>query len=387
MSCLSVMILLLCAVCSLFPSISNTSVAPESENCLLKPGQIKRAFVTVFTENSHKDPTTSFQLYIVTCDKAATVTVTVSQPFFYKTVHVPQNSGTFLNMNQTYMITGQGITSKVIMVTSDVAISVFAFNTNKYSADATTCLPQEDLGVEYYIVNPGSGEHAKASVGKRQFAVVNGLDHEVQVDITVSGSIAYEGISYNTGDSFTLSLRNQQVIQFQSSDDLTGTKVSSSAPVAVFTGIQSYVLKSGSDTLMDQLHPVKNWGNVFAVFPFFTHTLDVITIVAGSPDTRVTIDSPGGATNHSLQEGAHVRITLDKILLINATKPVMVSYLFHETLSGGLQHRYDAFFTTIPPSLLGRRYYQFVTQSYYDNFILIVSQVSSDSEFYLDGNH
>ncbi|KAM4021732.1 uncharacterized protein ACNLHF_027042, partial [Anomaloglossus baeobatrachus] len=327
-----------------------------------------------------------FQLYLVTCDKAATVTVTVSQPFFNKTVHVPQTSSSLVTLDQTYMVTEKDVTSKVIMVTSDVAISVFAFNTNKVSTDAMACLPQEDLGEEYYIVTPEGGMSGQVSGTRRQFSVANGFEHEVQVDVTLSGSITYNGISYKTGDSFTLSLKIQQVIQFQSSDDLTGTKVSSSAPVAVFSGHTCYKGSySACDTLMEQLRPVKNWGIVFAVFPFFIHTQDVITVVGGSPDTRVTFDSPGGATHRSLQEGGYVRIPVDKILLINATKPVMVSYLFHESSSPGLKYQYDPFHTSVPPSLLGRRYYKFVTQSFYDNFIVIVSQVSSDSGFNLDG--
>ncbi|XP_075176835.1 CUB and zona pellucida-like domain-containing protein 1 [Anomaloglossus baeobatrachus] len=59
----------------------------------------------------------------------------------------------------------------------------------------------------------------------------------------------------------------------------------------------------------------------------------------------------------------------------------MVSYLFHESSP---LHKSDPFLTIVPPSLLGRRYYKFVTQLSYDNFIFIVSQVSSDSGFYLD---
>ncbi|XP_073498874.1 uncharacterized protein [Phyllobates terribilis] len=337
-------------------------------------------------ENINRNSGTSFQLYLVTCDEAASVTVTVSQPFFNKTVHVDQDSSSLVTLDYTYMITGEGMTSKVIMVTSDVAISVFAFNTHSVTSDAMTCLPQEDLGEEYYIITPGEGEYEQASSARLQFAVANGFQEEVQVNITVSGSMTYEGISYKTGDMFTFSLGHQQVIQFQSFDDLTGTKIFSSAPVAAFAGSNCYQGDgSACDTLMEQLNPVKNWGNVFAVFPFFNHTQDVISIVAGSPDTLVIIDSPEGATNHSLQEGVHVQIPVDKILLINATKPVMVSYLFQESSSPGLQYSYDPFLTTVPPSLLGRRYYKFVTQSTYDNFILIVSQVSSDSEFYLDG--
>lgn len=386
MNCNAVMILLLCAVWSLFQAFSNAKVAPESEKCILKPGQIQRKFVTAFMKNIYVNSKTTFQLYLVTCDKAATVTVTVPQPFFNKTIYIDQDSSSLMTLDYTYMITEEDVTSKVILVTSDVAISVYVFYTQILSADAMTCLPQEDLGMEYYIITPGEETSGQVSGTSRQFAVANGFEHEVQVHITVSGSITYNGISYKTGDLFTLQLENQQVIQFQSSDDLTGTKISSSAPVAVFAGHYCFKgISSKCDILVEQLKPVKNWGNVFAVFPFFAHTQDVISIVAGSPDTLVIIDSPESTTQHRLHEGDHVQITVDKIFLINATKAVMVSFLFQESRSTDLKYNYDPFITTVPPSLLGRKYYKFVTQSFYDNFIFIVSQASSDSDFYLDG--
>ncbi|XP_056380713.1 IgGFc-binding protein-like isoform X2 [Hyla sarda] len=333
-------------------------------------------------KNSNVNSSATLKLYLVTCEKVATVTVMVSQPFLHKTVLVDKDSSSLVTLDRTYMIGEEDVTSKVIMVTSDVAISVFAFNTLALTSDAMTCLPQEDLGTEYYIITPGG------TTGKRggQFAVANGFEPEVQVHITVSGSITYKGISYTTGDSFILTLGSQQVIQFQSPDDLTGTKISSSTPVAVFSGHSCFTgIGSTCDTIMEQLHPLQNWGKIFAVFPFFTHTQDVIDIVAGSPDTLVTVDSLGGTTQHSLLEGAHVRITVDKILTINATKPIMVSYLFQESRSSDIKYEYDPFITTVPPSLLGKTYYKFVTQSVYDNFIFIVSEASSDSEFYLDG--
>ncbi|XP_066450753.1 IgGFc-binding protein-like [Eleutherodactylus coqui] len=361
----STMFLLLCGACSILQAFSDA-------------GQMQTKFATAFMTNFNESSNAIFQLYLVTCDKVATVTVTVSQPFFNKTVHVHKDSSSLVTLDQKYMISEKDVTSKVILVTSDVAISVFAFSTIETTADAMTCLPQEDLGNEYYIITPkGSGK-------SRQFAVANGFEDEVQVHITVSGSITYKGKSYQTGDSFTLLLGKQQVIQFQSSDDLTGTKISSSALVAVFAGHICFSgIGSYCDTLVEQVHPVENWGEVFAVFPFFTHTKDIITIVGGNSDTLVTIQSSKPATQHRLQEGGHVRISIDNILIINATKPVMVSYLLQESNSTGI--KYDPFITNVPPSLLGRRYYKFVTQSYYSNFILIVSQATSDSKFYLDG--
>ncbi|KAM3915711.1 uncharacterized protein RB166_017951 [Leptodactylus fuscus] len=331
----------------------------------------------VFMKNVYVSSQTTLQLYLVTCDKAATVSVTVSRRSFNKTVHVDKDSSKLVTLDYTYMITESDITSKVILITSDVAISVFAFYTASYTADATACLPEEDLGQEYYVFTP------KLSTGQ-EFAIANGFETTAHVNVTVSGTITYKGKSYNTGSVLSLSLKQQEVIQFLGSIDVTGTKISSSAPVAVFTGHVCYP-GSACDTLVEQLHPIQNWGTFFAVFPFLTHTKDVIDIMAASPDTIVSIDSPKGTSHHNLTAGAHVELTVANIMLINSSKPIMVSYVCQESKSSAIKYNYDPFLLSVPSSLFGRRYYKFATQSLYDNFIFIVSQASSDVGFYLDG--
>ncbi|KAM3915070.1 IgGFc-binding protein-like [Leptodactylus fuscus] len=376
------MILLICTIWSLFQDVSSADDLSSSSSkltgkCDLKPGREQRRFVMVFMKNIQVSSATTLQLYLVTCDKAATVSVTVSRPYFNKTIHVDKDSSSLVTLDYTYMITESDITSKVILITSDVAISVFAFYTAGHSADATACLPEEDLGQEYYIFTP------KLSTGQ-EFAIANGFETIAHVNVTVSGTITYKGITYNTGRVLSLSLKQQEVIQFVGSVDLTGTKISSSAPVAVFTGHVCYS-GAGCDTLVEQLHPVQNWGTFFAVFPFFTHTKDVIDIMAASPDTIVSIDSPKGTSHHNLTAGVHVELTVDNIMLINSSKPIMVSYLSQESKSSAVSYSYDPFLLSVPSSLFGRRYYKFVTHSFYDSFIFIVSQASSDVGFYLDG--
>ncbi|KAM3915071.1 IgGFc-binding protein-like [Leptodactylus fuscus] len=337
----------------------------------------------LFMKNYYVSSATTLQLYLVTCDKAATVSVTVSRPSFNKTFHVDKDSSSLVTLDYTYMITESDITSKVILITSDVAISVFAFYTAGHSADATACLPEEDLGQDYYIITP-------KAVSGQVFAIANGFETIAHVNVTVSGTITYKGVTYNTGRVLSLSLKQQEVVQFQSKVDVTGTKISSSVPVAVFTGhvyyqgFYYYNNANNWDSLVEQLHPVQNWGTFFALFPFLNHIKDVIDIMAASPDTIVSIDSPQGTSHHNLTAGASVQLTADRFMLINSSKPIMVSYLFQQTYSS-LGYYYDPFLTTVPPSFLGRRYYQFVTQSTYDNFIIIVSQASSDLGFYLDG--
>lgn len=209
---------------------------------------------------------TTFQLYLVTYDKPATVTVTVSQLEFNQTIHIERDNYTLVTLNYNYMITEKHVTYKAVLVQSDAALSVFGFNTAHNTADAMTCLPVEDLGTEYYISTPASGT-------EKQFAVANGLEDTALVNVTISGSIVYNGVEYTKGQSFSFSLRYQQSIQFQSSSDLTGTRISSTVPVAVFSGQKCF---SGTitacDNLVEQLYPVSKWGHFFVLAPLMNHT-------------------------------------------------------------------------------------------------------------------
>ncbi|XP_063797011.1 IgGFc-binding protein-like isoform X2 [Pseudophryne corroboree] len=340
-------------------------------------GQTQTKYITAFMENYAVSTDTTFQLYLLTYNKTASVTVTVSNPHFSKTVFIERESSALVNFDYTYMITESQKTSKAVLVTSDVDISVFAFYTHIISADAMACLSLEDLGTEYYISTTGPRT-------SNQFAVANGLEEVVSVTVTISGSITFKGLSYSSGDSFSFQLEYQQVVQFKSADDLTVTRVSSTAPVAVFSGHTCFSgINNACDSLAEQLHPVKNWGSSFVVFPLLNHTKDVIKVISASPDTTVDINGLNGDTHHSLQNGSYIEITVDKGMTIKSTKSIMVTYIFQDFIPGVVTV-YDPFITNVPPSLVTRMYYRFVTQARYYNFLLIVSQASASDGFYLD---
>ncbi|KAM8931178.1 uncharacterized protein RCH25_007109 [Pelodytes ibericus] len=275
------------------------------------------------------------------------------------------------------MIYEKQVANKAVLVTSDADISVFGYYTAFDIADAMACLPVEDLGTEYYIFTSGGG-HAN------QFAVANGRDTVVWINITVSGSVEFNGVLYGDQDTFSVSLKYQQIIQLQSTQDLSGTRVISTAPVAVFSGNKCFTgINTYCDVLIEQLYPVQNWGRSFATFPLLQHTQDIIDVMAAYPNTTVTIESANETIKYNLQRGAHVRHTLAGGSLVNSSKPIMISYLVQESRLW-LGTAYDPFFITVPPLSLTRNYYKFVTQDTYYNYLLIVSLAPSASEFYLD---
>ncbi|XP_069092165.1 adhesion G protein-coupled receptor F5-like isoform X2 [Pleurodeles waltl] len=362
--------------------VTVTTITPVTSISTVKPTTTVpkgRSFIVAFTENYGTPVTLALELS--SYDEPCMVQVTVPSPPFNETVYLAKNSTTEVVLSTEYMLTAGEKSRKLVMVNSDVEISVIAFNNAAYTADAFTCLSKQDLGTEYFILTPGNG-----SGQGNHFAVANGQDVETEVNITVSGSLLVDGIRYQDKQMVTITLAPQEVILLSDSNDLSGTRVVSSTPVAVFSGNKCYASPvSACDYVIEQLFPVKSWGQQFAVLPLMTkNKQDSIIIIAARPNTTVDLRTEETTLQYLLQPGSQVRVDLQNGMLVNATGPIMVGYLFQ----GGdspLGFTVDPFITTVPPNNFSRSYYKFVTQDFYYNYLFIVSRSSSSSsDFLLD---
>ncbi|XP_078542145.1 IgGFc-binding protein-like [Lissotriton helveticus] len=338
-----------------------------------------RRFIVAFTQN-YVGPAT-LALELSSYDEPCMVQITVPSPPYNQSVLLAKNSTTEVVLPSDYMLTEGERSRKLVTVSSDADISVIGFNTAPATADAFTCLSKQDLGTEYFVFTATSivrfGSH---------FAVGNGEDVETQVNITVSGSLVVDGTRYEDKQMVTITLAPQEVILLSDANDLTGTRVVSSAPVAVFSGSACYRSPfSFCDTLIEQLYPVQSWGQQFVVFPLMTKEVrDTIIIIAARPNTTITLRNESTTLQYSLQPGSHVSMDLQTGMLVDATEPITVGYLFQGG-SSSLPFPFDPFLATVPPSNFPWRYYKFVTKDFFNNYLFIVSRSSnSSSDFLLD---
>ncbi|XP_078541532.1 uncharacterized protein LOC144826944 [Lissotriton helveticus] len=307
------------------------------------------------------------------------VQVTVPSPPYNKTVLLAKNSTTEVVLPSDYILIEGERSRKLVTVSSDADISVIAFNTGVYSADAFACLSKQDLGTEYFVFT-------SVSWHGNYFAVGNGEDVETQVNITVSGSLLVDGTRYEDKQMVTITLAPKEVILLSDANDLTGTRVASSTPVAVFSGSKCYNSPySYCDIVIKQLYPVQRWGQQFVVFPLMIKEVrDRIIFIAARPNTTVTLRNESTTLQYSLQPGSHVSMDLQTGMLVDATEPIMVGYLFQGGTSS-LPFIFDPFIATVLPSNFPWRYYKFVTKDFFYNYLFIVSRSSSSSsDFLLD---
>ncbi len=191
---------------------------------------------------------------------------------------------------------------KSIFITSDVPIVVYALNTLLRSTDSYCAIPIRHLGTQYYSINRPSDRYlastnptnAKLRSGEFMImAVEDGTNVEV-----IPATTTFRGRPANVPFRFVLNRGECYLVQAATTaigrDDLTGSSITSSRPVAVISGHMRSGVPTGQDLskdhLVEQLPPVSKWGKTFATAPFLsTGRADVYRFMASQPNQQITL--------------------------------------------------------------------------------------------------
>jgi hypothetical protein len=281
-----------------------------------------------------------------------------------------------------------------------------------------------DRGDEYYI-KPGI------------FTIVNPQDSEVSVDIAFSGPTqAGPGLdAYEAGQSGTFAIAPGGVLQIASrvpdtctpdfvesasydcgtppyesdyqctdgycelaQNDLTGTEISASAPVAVFGGHNCTFIpynRWACDHVEEQLFPFESWGQHFVVNQSRRENgePDLLRIVSGADGTTVRFDPGAVHGDVTLDRGQFVEFEVRGAVDVQADGPVLVGqFIVAQDYNG--YHAWDA--TELPPgdpafSLAVpveqyRTSYNFLAPSTYEqSYVNITTTDGSEASITLDG--
>ena len=156
-----------------------------------------------------------------------------------------------------YKAPGTCLSSRAYRITSSSPIVVYQFNTfeNSFSNDASLLLPTNALGKYYRVLGWGAG-HPFDPIGigilDRSYVTIVGV--EADTSVTVKPSYKIRGnppiAATAAGGEITVTLGKFDVLNLETDDgsmkedpktmaDLSGTLVTSSKPVAVFSGTES----------------------------------------------------------------------------------------------------------------------------------------------------
>ncbi|MBO7488686.1 MAG: IgGFc-binding protein, partial [Bacteroidales bacterium] len=312
-------------------------------------------------------------------------------------------------------------------IQSTTPISVTAHNHVIAGHDATTIMPTDALSCDHmamvYQTTPNGP----------QVGIVAPYDN-TNVQIVFDKNLcSLDSVIYNAGDTLELQLMsgqtcllrnaglNSSLVPWVTGDvDLTGTRIRSSKPVAVFQGNNaSYVPRSSgaaSDHLYDQCKPIEYWGTHFVFNPVIKRQRrrldyppvtyynygDIVRVLALEDGCRVSLDGQEVTTLQSggfydfvfsdqyssLPLGYNMDFHQSHCVEITATSPVMVGYFITGNHFGG--HPGDPAFMTIPPIENGvdhAIFHPYNTRLVTQHWMNIVTPTLYASQITLDGEN
>ena len=296
------------------------------------------------------------------------------------------------------------ISAESFHITSDHEITLYGANIRTLSADAFLALPDNVLSGSYYVLAWQNGYNGEPGPDRpvgydthSEFAVIATEDN---TEVTIRPTAPLIGHSdIIAPQSFTVLLDRGHVYFGQAllgtAYDVTGTEVSATKPVALFSGNQrtSVPTEVGNfrDHLVEQMPPLEAWGTEVYLTPHFNVdprvTYDAEARIVASTDSTVlqiitcadsTVKDPGGNSRDTVVERTTVeRLDRGQVLEIPsleaarviANNPILVAQYEHSV--GGLSQESrvgDPFMMLIPPPTQFDRSYPF--QSIVDSGVL-----------------
>ncbi|MBE0648744.1 MAG: Ig-like domain-containing protein [Bacteroidales bacterium] len=232
-----------------------------------------------------------------------------------------------------------GIEDKGIHVTSLEPISLYGLSRISASTDAYLALPINALGTDYRIMcYPVTVLPNNASCFS-VVAVQDGTALTIYNHLTAATS----NINLNQGQTY-------HVEAIEIGEDLTGSRVQSNVPVAVFgsndiTNVTSAC--SAADHLVEQLFPYYSWGKNYVTVPLAgrDESGDIFRILAAEDGTDIEIN---GSTVITINEGDVYETSLSGFNSIITSKAALLAQ-FAKGISCSGSITGDPFMMQIPP--------------------------------------
>ena len=220
-----------------------------------------------------------------------------------------------------------GKDTKGIRITANKPISVYGYGWillgSLHIGEGFLGLPVDVLGKEYIVPT-------YLPVGSSIVQVVAKEDN-TQVSFMLRlprGGRVYYGDRYlKSGELINTTLNDLEVFQVQGDDDLSGTVVTSSKPVAVFSGDDCTMVPANTQPcnhLVEQIPPVSVWDKEFITNPTPNNSGgDEFHIIASKDNTDVNVDWQKKKT---LNKGEKYEILApwNKTSLITTSNPSLV---------------------------------------------------------------
>lgn len=300
-------------------------------------------------------------------------------------------------------------------IVSNNDISVYALIQASRSSDAFLVFPVKALGNEYRILTYSSDGFTTpntstldASSTPSEFQITATEDN-THIIINPLAATYRHGLAADTailqhGETY---LVQAKITKANLHPDLTGSKITSDKPIAVFAGHQRALLPvelrnttSSRDHLAEQMPPVSSWGNNAILIPYpqpsniTPYGKDLFRVLAAYDTTEIYY---GGEKKTMLSAGQYFTDSLITASELRASKPILVAQ-FKKTSTGiGSTDAHaisDPLMMIIPSSKQFLKTYKWVsikaktaaadTSIYVAQYITVVAPKTTNTEVLLD---
>ncbi|XP_028409429.1 uncharacterized protein LOC114532036 [Dendronephthya gigantea] len=244
--------------------------------------------------------------------------------------------GEFLKYNLPLSLRMNGKQSNGVLVSStkNISVTCLDYRYSSYGGDGYLALPTYALGIIYVVASYQPYDYySRAKIG----IVASHERTNVLFKLNKNAVIVYNGISYNYGSPFHISLSKLQTVQLESRSDLSGSMIFASKPITVISTVDLGRPGSGnSDKLATLLLPVTQWGKqyILTTVGSMSHQKGDIFRVFAYENNTVVKNAYG---SQLLSSGTYTELILDKNLtsFINCSKRCqVVQYIIGKTIGG-----------------------------------------------------
>jgi hypothetical protein len=286
-----------------------------------------RDFWVAFPQNAILEANKTISMSLFICAESRTVG-DVTNGMDSAHIHFNVEAGAYIEVpidTALEILSSGELEKKSVHVVSDHDISLYVVSHRPASTDSYMAIPTSQLGTEYAIAG-----YSDLRNGTQVFATQCELiatESNTLVTATVS-AITRDG--QPRGRTVSVPMNRGEVFQLQGSGnyggDLTGTTVTSTKPIAFFTGhscAQVPAAISFCDFLIESEPPISSWGKDFILPKFFSKYYFVARVIAREDSTYIKGDSAPFAW---LNRGEYIEFPrLDEDYALHSSKPILIT--------------------------------------------------------------
>ena len=346
-----------------------------------------------FTFLEHRDPENA-RVAMISARAATSGTISIPAVGWSQDFTVAANNVVTIDLPTAAETLGsEQVTGSAVHVVSSSVISLFIHQYFGRRSEASLVLPTPALGSDYYVLGY-SGRQSNRGEFPSTFAVVATED---DTELVITDLQAATQGNRSVGDDIAVVLNQGEVYQVRAAigtTDLTGTRVTTSAPVALYSGAAWSGVPGEScptfDNLLEINYPISQWGTDYLGVTTLRNTSHLYRVIAAENNTSVLVQ---GNTDQviTLQAGGYADFSRSETVNITADRPVLVAqYLLGSNCNGhpvsGLGDPSFFLLNELTQTLDTVTVFNSRLEEISENFLTIVFRSGDEGSVKLDGN-